>query len=395
MKLQPAHVVILAGVTAAMHVGKLPTALPVLRAALGLDLLESGFLLSLVQFAGMALGLAVGLLADGFGLRRTMVSGLAILALASALGAGAHSAAVMLVLRGLEGLGLLLTVLPAPSLIRSLVPVRQLSRSLGLWGIYMPTGTALALALGPWAVGALGWRAWWLALAALAAALAFGVWLVVPDDRRAGKAAPTISNWPQRLHQTLSNGGPWLAAGCFAVYSGQWLAVVGFLPTIYADAGIAAGRAGLLTALVAGCNMLGNMASGQMLHRGLRAQTLMFTGFATMGVSSVLVYAGLGAWLGGPLAQLLCACIFSAVGGLIPGTLFAVAVRVAPSLTTVSTTVGWMQQWSSLGQLGGPPLVAWLAAQRGDWHSTWWFTVTCSLLGLGMAWVLCRRVAPG
>jgi len=54
-----------------------------------------------------------------------------------------------------------------------------------------------------------------------------------------------------------------------------------------------------------------------------------------------------------------------------------------------------MQQWSSLGQLGGPPLVAWLAAQRGDWHSTWWFTVTCSLLGLGMAWVLCRRVAPG
>jgi hypothetical protein len=36
------------------------------------------------------------------------------------------------------------------------------------------------------------------------------------------------------------------------------------------------------------------------------------------------------------------------------------AVRVAPDERTSPTTVGWMQQWSSLGQFAGPPLVAWV-----------------------------------
>ncbi|HBK00034.1 MAG TPA: MFS transporter, partial [Delftia acidovorans] len=55
--------------------------------------------------------------------------------------------------------------------------------------------------------------------------------------------------------------------------------------------------------------------------------------------------------------------LFSAAGGLIPGTLFSMAVRLAPHESTVSTTVGFMQQWSSVGQFAGPPLVAAVAVQ--------------------------------
>ena len=58
-RLDPALLVVLGGVSAALHVGKLPPALPVLQQALGVTLLEAGFLLSLVQLAGMSLGLAV------------------------------------------------------------------------------------------------------------------------------------------------------------------------------------------------------------------------------------------------------------------------------------------------------------------------------------------------
>jgi len=59
----PPHRHPLAGVAAALHVGKLPPALPVLRDVFALTLVEAGFLLSLVQFAGMTLGLVVGLAA--------------------------------------------------------------------------------------------------------------------------------------------------------------------------------------------------------------------------------------------------------------------------------------------------------------------------------------------
>jgi MFS family permease len=79
------------------------------------------------------------------------------------------------------------------------------------------------------------------------------------------------------------------------------------------------------------------------------------------------------------------------VGGMIPGTLFTLAVRLAPSPKTVSTTVGWMQQWSATGQFLGPPLVAWVAARVGGWHLTWLVTGACALVGLFLAWQIGRR----
>ena len=122
-----AWLVVLAGGVAALQVGKLPPALPALQAELGLTLVQSGFLLSMVQLAGMSLAVFMGLLADGMGLKRSMVRGLCLLALASGLGAFATSTAALLALRAIEGLGFLLVALPAPALIRRLVPPAQLS----------------------------------------------------------------------------------------------------------------------------------------------------------------------------------------------------------------------------------------------------------------------------
>jgi hypothetical protein len=55
-----------------------------------------------------------------------------------------------------------------------------------------------------------------------------------------------------------------------------------------------------------------------------------------------------------------------------PGTLFAQAVRHAPDEDTISTTVGWMQQCSSLGQFLSPPLVGLLAAGPGAGSGPGW-----------------------
>ena len=83
----PAFIVIIAGMVAALHIGKIPPAIPVLRDALGVSLVEAGFLLSMVQMAGMLGGVFIGLAADGFGLRRSMLLGQLVLASASLAGA--------------------------------------------------------------------------------------------------------------------------------------------------------------------------------------------------------------------------------------------------------------------------------------------------------------------
>jgi len=385
----PAVLVVAGGVAAALHVGKLAPALPVLAEQLGVTLVQAGFLLSLVQLAGMTLGLAAGLAADGLGLKRTMVGGLLLLSAASVLGGWASGPYSLMALRAAEGMGFLLASMPAPSLIRRLVDPARMTRMLGLWGAYMPVGTALALLLGPLAIGLLGWPGWWWLLAVLSAAMAAWLWAAVPADMPHGHGSEVVPHgWPVRLRQTLSAPGPWLVALTFAAYSSQWLAVIGFLPTMYAQAGLGPGLAGAATALAAAVNTVGNVASGRLLQRGARPEALLYAGFAAMGAGAFLAFAPL--WDGadprlGAGVRYGAVLLFSAVGGLIPGTLFSLAVRLAPAERTVSTTVGWMQQCSSLGQFAGPPLVGWVAARAGGWHWSWLVTGGCALAGAVLA----------
>jgi len=381
----PALIVILAGVSAALHVGKLPPALPVLREAVGLTLVQAGFLLSLVQLAGMALGLAVGLAAGNLGLRRCMAAGLVILSMASLLGGFAHDARTLLLLRALEGVGLLLGVTPAPSLIRRLASQHNIDLMLGLWGTYMPFGTAVALLVTPWLVRHVGWQAVWWLLALPSIAMAAWVWKVLPRD--GSESASTAGVWTQRLARTLVSQGPWLMALTFAVYSSQWLAIIGFLPSIYAQAAIATETAGALTALAAAMNIVGNAGAGRLLQRGVSPQALLYCGFIAMAGGAVLAF--LPALDAGPIVRYVAVLGFSLVGGLVPATLFALSVRLAPDGHTVATTVGWMQQLSALGQFSGPPLVAWVANRVGDWHWTWAVTGSLAIAGI----LLSSRIA--
>ena len=153
--------------------------------------------------------------------------------------------------------------------------------------------------------------------------------------------------------------------------------------------GVPAAAMGLLTALAAAVNIGGNVASGRALHHGVRASTLLGLGFVTMAGAAALAFAAIGtpAWM-----RYSAVLLFSGLGGLIPGTLFSLAVRVAPDEASLTTTVGWVQQWSSLGQFVGPPVVAWVASQAGGWQWTWVATGACSVLGLALSLVLTRRL---
>lgn len=389
-----AWIVILGGVCAALHVAKLPPAIPALQQGLGITLVEAGFLLSLVQLAGMALGVVAGLTADGIGLRRSMIAGLWLLCAASLAGGWARDLGTLLLLRALEGVGFLMATVPAPSLVRRSVAPSRLTRMLGFWGAFMPFGTAMALLLGPAVMAVVGWPGWWWLIALLTAAMALWVQARVPPDPPHHAAPAARGDWRRRLLQTLGSGGPWLGALTFSVYSAQWLAVIGFLPALYAASGWGGALGAVLTALVAAANIVGNVAAGRLLSHGVAPQRLLWLGFATMAVGTALAFGSFTET--SPVLRYLGALLFSAVGGLIPGSLFGLAPRLAPSEHTVATTVGWFMQWSAAGQMSGPPLVAWVASRSGGWQWTWLVLGACSLLGALLAWRMGRRLAaPG
>ncbi|MGA0142559.1 MAG: CynX/NimT family MFS transporter [Burkholderiaceae bacterium] len=375
------YLAIASGVVAAMHIGKMAPAIPVLQDALGISLVQAGFLLSAISFAGMTVGMLAGLFADSMGIKRCLVWGQALLAVAGLGGATSTDPHTLLVWRGLEGAGFLLSALPVPSLLRRMVAPQRLSIYLGWWGAYMPIGTASAMLVGAAVLAAFGWPWLWLGLASLSALMAILLWRYLPSDTPTAEPNAAFWRlWVSRLATTLKAPGVRRVALAFSCYSTQWITVIGFLPSVYAQAGIGGAQAGILTGLASLANMTGNVASGRLLHRGWRYETLLSVGFITMAVATWVAFQlGDQVPFGWRYAAVVC---FSAVGGCIPGALFSLGVRLAPSDDLVATSMGFIQQCMAAGQFLGPPLVGWAVATGGSWEASWWVLAAAAAIGL-------------
>src|SRR5690606_15087645 len=135
-----------------------------------------------------------------------------------------------------------------------------------------------------WLLDITSWRVLWLGLGVLTLlVMLLAVRIVPPDPRPETQtlAPARPSSWSM-IRTTLASPNVWLIALVFGVYAAQWIAVIGFLPTIYVSAGISGSVAGLLTALVAGSNIVGNLSAGKLLHHGVPARRLLVSGFLTM-----------------------------------------------------------------------------------------------------------------
>jgi MFS family permease len=361
-----------AGVAAAFQVGKVPVALPLLRAELGLDLVTAAWVLSMFNVVGIAVGAVAGALAGGLGARRVVLGGMLLLAAASAAGAAAGGAPVLLASRFVEGLGFILIATGAPTLIVALARPGDLKLAFGVWGTYMPTGQAIMMLLSPAALAAFGWRGVWLGNALLL--VVYAAALAAATRGRAGDGASLQPGGGRRLpsprgllrdvRETVTARGPLLLALAFGCYTLQYLSLVGFLPTILTERdGVGPAAAGALGALTVAVNILGNLAAGVLLHRGARRSALIAGSSLVMALCAVGVFS-----LGLPLPATYALClVFSAVGGMIPATVLGGAPAYAPSPRLVPTANGLVVQGSNIGQTAGPPLVGALAAATQSW----------------------------
>ncbi|QFY08711.1 MFS transporter [Nonomuraea phyllanthi] len=354
-----------AGVAAALQIGKAVAGLPSIRADLGLSLVAGGWVLAAVNVAGGLSGLLLGALVDRFGHRRSMLAGLVLTAASSALGAAAQDGTLLLLTRFGEGLGFVLTVLAVPPLLVRVTARADHGVMFGVWSSFMPTGSALGVLAAPVLLAHGGWRALWLAGAVLTAAVALAVagagrTLRPPGDRARLRPAPA-------MRAVLTAPGPLLVAGAFAAYALQYLAVIGFLPTLLTtEYAVPAATAALLTAAATIANAPGNLLGGWLRGRGAPRSVLICAGSALMGLSAVGIFAD-----GSPLGlRYACCLLLSFAGGVIPATLLGAMPALAPSPQAQSATVGLGMQGSTLGQVAGPPLVAAVATATGGWGAT-------------------------
>jgi CP family cyanate transporter-like MFS transporter len=383
-------VVVVAGITAALHIWKLPAALPKIQEDLGLSLLAAGVLLGIVQVAGMVGGLAVSLLAEVIGERRTMLLGLLFLSAGSIFGALSIGANTLLASRAIEGVGFIVATVVGPGLIRRHAPFRRVNMAVGCWSAYQGTATFVGLISSAYFLQVGTWQMWWWVMAAVSLVPIPLVLRMVPKDHPAGAGGAKAA--AGRIGITARSSKVWIAGLVFGCYTVQWMAVVGFLPTVYGESGLSGTHAGILSAIVGGLNGVGAIITGMLLQRGAPARALLFLSFVLMAGAGMLTFAVDWSPVPGGLAwQVACVGFFSLTGAMIPATMTRMAVDLAPEGGSAPAAMGLMQQIYNIGNFTGPMIVAWLAMSTGGWSSTWWMSCTFAVLGIILSAVLVGR----
>ena len=383
-------VVVVAGISAALHIWKLPAALPMIQEDLGLSLLAAGVLLGIVQVAGLVGGLAVSLLAEVIGERRTLLLGLLFLSAGSIFGALSIGPNTLLASRAVEGVGFIVATVVGPGLIRRHAPFRRVNMAVGCWSAYQGTATFVGLIASAYFLQVGTWQMWWWVMAAITLIPIPLVLRMVPQDHPAGTGGAKAA--AGRIGITARSSKVWVAGLVFGCYTVQWMAVVGFLPTLYGDSGLSGTHAGVLSAIVGGLNGVGAIVTGMLLQRGAPARALLFLSFVLMAAASLFTFAiDWSAVPGGLAWQVACVGFFSLSGAMIPATMTRMAVDLAPEGGSAPAAMGLMQQIYNIGNFTGPMIVAWLAMSTGGWSSTWWMTCSFAVLGIILSAVLVGR----
>ncbi|WP_062212548.1 MFS transporter [Streptomyces sp. NBRC 109706] len=358
------------------------------RADLGMNATVAGLLTSVPALCFAVFGFAAPRLAGRFGPVRIVVLGLCTISVGLGLRALAGNTVVFLATSALALGGIAVGNVLMPVLVKRFFPDR-IGPVTGLYSMGLAVGTSAAAACtiplaravgGNWRAGLAGW--------AVLAALALIPWAVLL--RRARSRAARRDPLPGRA--TVATAPPprmrrsrtaWALAVFFGLQATAAYITMGWLPQIYRDAGVSAGTAGLLLALVMGLSAPLSFLIPAIATR-MRSQGPLVI---AIGLCSLAGYLGLwlapagGAWLWAVLLGVGNAAFTVAL------VMIGLRSRSGPGVIRLSA---FAQSVGYLLSVPGPLLVGALNEATGGWDAPL-LLMTCLLLAQITCGVLAGR----
>ncbi|WP_306117805.1 MULTISPECIES: MFS transporter [unclassified Roseitalea] len=344
----------LAGLGAAGQFAKMAVVFTELQAFYGRSAVASGFLVSLISFVGLVLGLVAGLLAVRVGLRRLLLIGLFLGAAISFVQALLPPFWLMMASRFAEGLAHLAIVVATPTLIAQIAPKPHQGAALTLWGTFFGVAFAAVALLAPPVVAAFGLGglfaahgAWMLGFGALLA-------VILPTPPTAALDAPSLS-WRRMLerHRAVYTS-PFIGASPLAwvFYTLTFVALLAVLPGLVDPA-----RRIFAATWMPLASIIASMTLGVVLLRHVPAVTVVVIGFASATIpAAAMAVLGPSAWLG----IALFACL-----GLVQGASFAAVPQLNPTDADRALANGGLAQMGNVGNTAGTPVLAAIVAMTG------------------------------
>lgn len=366
---------------------KFPVVLPVLLDRYGYDRTLAGACMSVYALAGLLLSLYAGRLVERRGAVPPVCMAMAFMLIGTLLALGAPAQGwIMLLGRGLEGVGFAMLAVCGPVIATASAAPRQVPLVAGLAAMWIPVGQLSATALAPPALALYGWTLlWW---AGAAGCVAFTVWTLRMRHDPALAPPRASSVVVQSTLSRRERGALAIAAVIFGVWSGQYFAFMTWMPQFLVEVH----RLDVSNALVGYVVpvmlvLVFNVATGAALRAGVPLGAMMAGGLAAQAAAWwCLPFAGAG-WLGVSLLV-----VYGTSAGVVPACLFGTPGAVTRAPERTAAAFGTIMTGRNLGVLIGPVLLAQIVKSTGDWNGTWpvFGALTTFAFVLGVA--LARRL---
>jgi EmrB/QacA subfamily drug resistance transporter len=170
-------------------VSMLATSLPQLAADLGASQSSQQWIVDSYALALAALLLPAGALGDRYGRRGTLIAGVTLFGVASALSAAATTPNQLIGLRAVMGIGAALLMPGTLSTITSVFPENERAKAVGIWAGFATAGGTLGILISGVLLERFYWGAIFVATAVIAAVALVAIVLVVPSTRSTERVA--------------------------------------------------------------------------------------------------------------------------------------------------------------------------------------------------------------
>jgi predicted MFS family arabinose efflux permease len=341
-----------------------------LESRFGLSHLAVGMLMGAIGVPAIFLSIPLGAAVDRWPARAVGNLSLALMLLGSILFTFAPSYAILLLGRGIFGIGGLVINLLLARLVTAAFAGRELSLAMGVFNAVYPASMILMFTLHPRLLASFGWRGELTALAVVVLVAIPLHNLAVPRNLRGEAAVEERSRDPWMTLPLMALAVSWMVF--FAAYA----SIFTFAPE-WAGGGTSALLVGSLIAWVA--IFLSPLVGGLIDRTGRAALWMLGGQLLLAGVLAAMAAAVIPPIL----AMLLVGVTFATVS---TSTYSMPAVLVSPA--RIGFAFGLITAFSNLGNLVGPAAAGAMRDHLGGWTAAWAVLAAAALIGAVAAWRL-------
>jgi MFS transporter, DHA1 family, inner membrane transport protein len=333
---------------------------------------SAGFLVSLLSFLGVCLGLIAGMVVARFGYRSLLLAALVLGAVISAYQALLPPFHLMLTSRLLEGASHLVIVVAAPTLIAQVSADRHRGAAMTIWGTFFGVAFALVAWLGLPLVNAHGPASLFVAHSAAMAVVAAVLFVMPPREKHLSSdtGALNVLEILKQHVETYRSAFIVAPAMGWLFYTLAFVSLLTLLPNY-----VAADNRAFVAGAMPLASIISSMTLGLFLVRYMAATQVVIAGFMLAIACVIFLWFFAGSVLG-------CVALFAALG-LVQGASFASVPELNKDARTRAYANGAMAQMGNLGNLSGTPLLLLMMAGLG-FNGLILFALSCYLAGIAI-----------